>query len=840
MTSSSFNHGWTVGPKTSIYAALQGASSDATEVTLPHDAQFALERSPSAGEGPHNGYFPSGAFTYAKRFDVPESYRTKRVSIEFQGAYRDAVVFVNDVFAAQRPNGYSTFTVDLDPFLRYGETNTVTVDVRAHEDSRWYTGSGLHRDVVLHVRELVHLVPNGVRVTTPDVDEERAVVEVATDVRNASLSTSTLALRTGLRAPGGADVAVDVAPVTLRAGEVVTVRQRLYVDSPVRWDVEDPALYTVTSALEDVLDVVDTAETRFGIRTLQLDPRRGLRLNGRTVKLRGACIHHDNGLLGAAAVGAAEERRVRILKEAGFNAVRSSHNPISQAMLDACDRLGMLVVDELTDVWTVSKSSHDYSLAFPEWWERDVEAMVAKDYNHPSVIMYSIGNENPENGDGLAGQWGRALAEKVRALDETRYVTNGVNGFVAALAEVAEMMQAHAAAAAAAEDQGVNGAMNAGDFMNQVSASPQVTAKTAEAFSVLDVAGMNYGDARYAMDRDLYPNRIILGTETFPSHIAVNWGLVEEFDHVLGDFTWTGWDYLGEAGAGRITYLEDGEQPTFEAGFPWLTAWTGDVDVTGHRRPVSYYRETVFGLRDEPYIAVQRPENHGRPSFAGQWAWSDTVGGWSWPDAVGKETTVEVYSTAEEVELELNGRSLGRRPAGRAHAFLATFEVVVEPGTLVAIARDAGSERGRTVLRSATGDTVLTAWAEDTRIGTDSAALAFVPIELRDAAGSLVHAADRRVHVLVEGPANLVAVGSGRPDQRERFDSGTSETYDGRALAIVRPTGPGTITVTVAAEGLAPVTVTVRVEAEERSTDAPGATAGSSRPAPMPTATTPA
>jgi beta-galactosidase len=477
----------------------------------------------------------------------------------------------------------------------------------------------------------------------------------------------------------------------------------------------------------------------------------------------------------------------------------------------------MLVMDELSDVWTVSKSTNDYSLAFPEWWERDVEAMVAKDFNHPSVIMYSIGNENPETGSGLAGQWGRKVAEKVRALDPTRYVTNGVNGFVAAISEVTALMQQHASAADAAEGQGVNGAMNMGDFMNQISASPQVTQKTEEAFAMLDVAGMNYGDARYAMDKELFPNRVIVGTETFPSHIDVNWKLVEEHPHVLGDFTWTGWDYLGEAGAGRITYLEGEAAPSFQGGFPWLTAWTGDIDITGYRRPVSFYRETVFGLRHLPYIAVQRPETFGKPSFAGQWSWSDTVSGWSWDAAPGTPTAVEVYSGADEVELLINGRSYGRKPAGRDSAFKTVFEVEVEQGEITAVAYTRGEESARASLRSVSGALRLDASAERSAIVADDRDLAYVAIEIRDAEGNLAHAADRSVTVSLAGPGTLLAVGSGRPDQTERFDSGTHRTFDGRALAIVRPTGAGDIIVTVSAEGLATTTVTVAAEPAERT-----------------------
>ena len=813
MTIESFNDGWAVRPKTSIFAELQGAVSDQRTVTLPHDALFEVDRSADSGEGSPSGYFPGGAFEYWKSFDVPESYRGKRVTLELQGVYRDAMVYVNGDFAAQRPFGYSTFFVPLDAFLRYGESNTIRVDARAHQDSRWYTGAGIHRDTRLHVTDLVHIEPTGLRVTTPDVDDERAAVQVAVTVRNESIASETITVACSVVDANGATVASDTAPVTLRAGEAAVVRQRMFVVSPRRWSVEDPYLYSVVALAHDAGGIIERRESRFGIRVLQIDPIHGLRINGQTTKLRGACIHHDNGILGAAAIGRAEERRVEILKAAGFNAIRSAHNPISEAMLDACDRLGMLVMDETFDMWAESKSAFDYSLDFAEWWERDIEAMVAKDFNHPSVLFYSIGNEIPETGSNLGATIGRALAEKVRTLDPTRFVTNGINGFVSTLVDVVEMMKQRGADGGAG---GVNDLMgNAGDFMNQVSASPLVTEKTAESFSVLDVAGINYGDGRYAIDRELFPNRIIVGTETFPTHIDVNWKLVNELPHVIGDFTWTGWDYLGESGIGRVVYTDEGAPPSLGAPFPWLAAWCGDIDITGHRRPVSYYRETVFGLRHEPYIAVQRPENYGRPIFAGQWAWSDSVSSWSWDVAPGAPIVVEVYSDSEEVELLLNGRSVGRQRVGAARAFQADFTLEYERGELTAVAYSQGEETGRSSIGSAHGETRLVVIPDRTIITADDRDLCFVEIELRDEHGNLANAEDRPITVRASGAGTLRALGSARPDPTERYDLGTHTSFDGRLLAIVRPAGPGTITLTVETEGMRSVSITIEAVAPE-------------------------
>ena len=545
----------------------------------------------------------------------------------------------------------------------------------------------------------------------------------------------------------------------------------------------------------------------FGIRSLRLDPEHGLRINGETVKLRGACVHHDNGVLGAATFARAEERRVQILKDAGFNAIRMSHHPMSTAMLDACDRLGVLVMDEAFDMWTSAKSDFDYSLNFPQWWEADIEAMVAKDVNHPSVIVYSIGNEIPETGSPAGAAWGRKLAEKVRALDGTRYVTNAVNGMLAVLDDLAAMRSQPS-------EDGINTLMaDPGDMMNAISSSDLVTRRTAESFSVLDIAGINYAEARYALDRDLFPNRIIVGSETFPTRIDGNWRLVSQYPNVIGDFTWTGWDYLGEAGIGRPQYATaDGTRPSFNGPYPWLLAGCGDIDITGHRRPASYYRQIVFGLRDRPYLAVRRPEHHGKTFTGTPWAWSDSVASWTWPGSAGAPVTVEVYSAADEVELLLNGQSLGRKPAGDSHRFRAEFETLYQPGELLAIAYTGGTETGRHLLRSAAGPLQLRAETGRHMITADGADLAYVSLTLTDPAGTCCTHADRPVRLEVTGQGVLLGFGSAVPATEERFDATERRTYDGRALAVLRPAGPGKIRLTATAPECEPAEIVITAE----------------------------
>jgi hypothetical protein len=810
MTAAPFNAGWSCRIPLGPFAVAQGPTPTPTPVTLPHDALRDAARSPDVPDKGAGAYYPTGAYTYLKTFDVPADWAAKTVLLEFQGAFRHAMVFVNDEFAANRADGYARFFVDLKPFLRFDGSNEVRVEVRSGQDSRWYSGCGLHRPVLLHVDDPVQIVPDGVRITTLEVEPDRAVIEVATRVANHTLASSTATLATTVTDPGGLQVEGDDTPVTLAPGETAVVRHRLYLPDPQRWSVDTPLLYAAASMLvapsATGAEYRSEAWTTFGVRTIQVDPVKGLRVNGEPVLLRGACLHHDNGPLGAAGIGRAEERRIELLKAAGFNALRSTHNPMSVAMLEACDRLGVLVVDEAFDMWTRGKTPHDYALEFPQWWAADLESMVAKDYNHPSVIMYSLGNEIVETGTPHGARLARRMAEHVRALDPTRLVTNGVSVALAVLDEVPAML--------AEAGVGLNEMMaDPGGSANLLSATDSVTRRTAESASVLDVLGLNYADSRYAMDRELFPHRIIVGSETYPSRIGTLWPMVREHSHVIGDFTWTGWDYLGEVGIGATAYAEDETAvAALEREYPYLTAWCGDLDITGWRRPVSYYREIVYGLRSEPYLAVRRPEHSGHSIVAqSPWAWSDSVSSWTWPGYEGRPVTVEVYADADEVALLADDREVARVPVGEPHPMLAVLETTYAPGALVAVAYRAGAEVSRTTLVTA-GEPRLAASADRTRLRADDADLAFVAIELRDADGRLVTGADRPVSVAVSGAARLAGMCSANPKTAERFDADTWTTFDGRALAVLRPTGPGSVAVTVTAAGLEAVTVPLEVE----------------------------
>ena len=481
-------------------------------------------------------------------------------------------------------------------------------------------------------------------------------------------------------------------------------------------------------------------------------------------------------------------------------------------MLDACDRHGVLVMDEAFDMWHQPKSEEDYSRRFAEWWNADIEAMVRNAQNHPSVVMYCIGNEIPDGSTAVGLETARALAAKVRSLDDSRYVTQAITGILVGGPELlADLRAGMAGEPAEGEEMGVNtAAMTLGEIMRSVVKSPLVDVKTVEAFAYLDVAGYNYMDSRYDIDAELHPGRVIVGTESHPAVVAGSWPMVEKLPSVIGDFVWTGWDYLGEAGIGRSDHSESSDPQPFHGDFPWRAAWCGDLDLIGDRRPQSYHREIVFGLRTDPYIAVLRPEHQRRPNIHhSPWSWNDVVSSWSWPGHDDELQRIEVYSGADEVELLLDGRTLGRQPSGEPNRYTSVFEVPYSPGELEAVAWTDGVAVGRSSLRSATTALLLRATADRQRVDADPGHLVYVEVSLVDEHGVLHVDSDRNVEVDVAGPAVLQGLGSANPRTAESFTSAGCSTFGGRALAIVRPTGEGEVTVSVTAEGCDPAQVAI-------------------------------
>lgn len=791
-----WNEGWKFWADKDSFALVWNVPENAREINLPHDAMIEEKADPESPNKGNTGFRNGGVYTYVKNLYVPEEAKGKTMMLEFEGVYMNAQVYVNEQLAAKNMFGYTTFFVKLDDFLRYGADNEIRVQVRNNNmtNSRWYSGTGIYRDVYLLESGMSYLVPEGVQIRCESADEDYAVLKINSEIKNREHGSTAMRLKHIIRDESGQIVAEEESAAVLFDQEERTLTQRIVVGDPKLWSAEKPVLYTCETILYVDGKEADSQTEKFGIRTLALDARRGLRVNGESVKLRGACIHHDSGLLGAATFEETQYRQVRKLKEAGFNAIRMSHHPMAPAMLRACDEIGMYVMDETFDMWNRCKSDLDYGLYFQEWWEKDVTAMVRKDYNHPSVLLYSVGNEIPEIGTDHGAKTCHDICEKIRSLDDTRFTLASINGVFAAGDKVDQIVADVSAdlVEKGELDGNVNDFMTLmDDHMDEIVVHDAISERLEKACASVDIAGYNYMTARYEMDGEKYPNRVIVGSETYPPEIARNWELVKKLAHVIGDFTWTGWDYIGEAGVGVPAY-QWGEGG-FGAGFPCQLAYSGDIDITGFRRPASYFREVVFGLRKEPYITVQDPNHYGQNLIKTPWVISDSVSTWNWKGCEGKPVVVEIYAPGDEVELFVNGVSQGRKPSGVQAGYRTLFETVYEPGNVTAVTYESGQEMGRMELQSADADAELWAQTEDTK-GKE---LVYIDIALKDKEGRVLTDSDVKLTAEVTGDASAAGFGSGNPKPVYNFNEGVTETFHGRALLILRKTkegGHGTVT----------------------------------------------
>lgn len=799
-----FNDGWLFWEDKDAFALIWDVPEAARPVRLPHDPMIEKDARPDSPGGNDGGYRDGGSFVYYRTLDVPKSWRERTVYLRFDGAGGHVTVYVNGQRAALVPYGYTTFYVPLNDYLLYGQENQLRVQTRTGDmpNARWYTGGGLCRDVYLAEGGLVHVPPQGVRVSTASLEDGLALVKVETELKNRDAVPRTVTVRTELLDPDGELAARDEQTLTLFGGGAETLAQTVPVERPRLWSEESPMLYTCRTMVTSE-DGQDSTQTTFGIRTLTLDARRGLRVNGKSVKLRGACIHSDSGLLGAATYAEAEHRRIRLLKEAGFNAIRSAHNPLAPVTLEACDRLGVYVMDEAFDMWTRSKKDYDYSQFFDKWWSDDLTAMVKKDINHPSVIFYSLGNEIPEVATPYGSAVQRKMAALVRSLDPTRYVMSGVNGVFATGDRLGDILADVQGSAGGAGGGNVNNFMAATiDHEDEIVTHPILSRHLELAAAGMDLVGYNYMTARYEPDAKAYPNRVIVGSETYPPQIARNWEIIARSGNVVGDFTWTGWDYLGEVGIGVPAYRfgEGG----FGAQYPCQLAYTGDIDIIGVRRPASYFRQIVFGLRREPYIAVQEPAHYGERPIQTPWVLSDSRGCWTHPGFEGKPVVIEVYAPGDEVELILNGASLGRRAAGPAAGFRTLFETVYEPGTLEAVAYENGAELSRYSLSTAREGTAALHVDIEPGEGLPDRKLIYADISVQDGSGTVLPVC-AGLTAAATGDGELAALGSGDPKPLTGYVDGVSALFYGRALAVIRTAKDhGRVILTVTAEGFEP------------------------------------
>lgn len=756
----SFNQNWTC---------------NGTPVTLPHDAQILEKRNPAVSDGGH-GYFPGGIYTYEKTFTAPAEWEGKKVLVEFEGVYKNSTVSLNGNVVGGHKYGYTTFTVELTG-LNYGAENTLTVvaDNSKLPNSRWYSGSGIYRPVWLYVGDAEHIAYQGVKITTLSIDP--AVIRVETKATG-DVAVEILDGDTVIAAGSGADCEITVPGAKL-------------------WSDEAPNLYTARVTCGG-----DVVEEKFGIRKIEWS-NKGLFINGKETLLRGGCVHHDSGILGAATYDESEWRRVRILKEAGFNAIRAAHNPCSRAMLEACDHYGMYVMDETFDMWYNRKTKNDYGLDFEENWADDTAAMVNRDYNHPSVILYSIGNEVAEPCEAKGIEYGKKQIDLIHSLDATRPVTCGLNLMIISRAAKGQGIYQDvdknqeeikkANKSSDANPQNASLMFNimvsfVGTGMNKGGNSPKVDALATPMIDALDIAGYNYGSGRYPLEEKQHPERIIFGSETFPQDIYKNWEMVKKYPYVLGDFMWTSWDYLGEAGIGAWSYT--GGMP-FNRPYPWVLAGAGVIDICGVPDGSCRYASTVWGLEKAPRIAV-KPVNHpGVRVSRSVWRGTNAIESWAWSGCEGNKAEVEVYSDAHAVELLVNGKSLGKKKIKECKAI---FKTRYASGKIEAVAYDAGGrELLRSELNSATGKRSICAQPEKTSAAIGE--IVYVPVALQGENGVVEANADKKLTVTVEG-GELLGFGSANPCTEEQYHTGSFTTYYGRALAIVRVQGNTTITVT--------------------------------------------
>ena len=817
MKKQKFNQNWifTIGSGSSL-DALAGGNNTAKQVTLPHDASIGRERNPEEPNGSGNGFFREESYVYTKTFSMNADDKDKNVYLEFEGVYQNAFVYVNNSFAGKCPYGYSNFYVDITKYLNYNEPNALKVVVKNGVPSgRWYTGGGIYRDVNLMIAGRLHLVPDSVQLAAIEVEDDQAIIRAKSTIAYTGIGIREITLCTELMDAEGNVVAADEMSVTVEEHSEQEYQQKMYVPNPNRWDAENPYLYTYRTYIKENDSVIDEETGTFGIRKLQLDTKHGLRVNGKVVKLRGGCIHHDNGIIGTAEFTHSAEARVKKLKETGFNAIRSAHYPMSRKLLEACDKYGMYVMDEYSDVWVSTKVEFDYSTQMTEWWEHDIENLVKKDYNHPCVIMYSIGNEIPEAGNKFDVQWGKKLADKLRSLDDTRYTTNSLNLLLAIMNDLPKLMAQNAAAQAAAntekdQPQEINSMMNnLGAMMAQFMASDFAAEKVKEACGQVDITGYNYAAARYEIDGKLFPNRILVGSETNPPDLDKNWELVEKLPYVIGDFDWTAWDYIGETGIGKINYT-DQQSMGFYALYPCKIAYCGDINILGNRRPISYWRELIWGLRKAPYIAVQLPQHYGEPQSTTQWSMSDAVRSWNWNGYEGKPVKVEVYAAADEVELLINGQSVERKKVGETKKYITIFDTTYHAGKVEVIAYSDGKECGRDEILTASDEVVIAAKADRTQIPADGSDIAYIDICMQDASGILNPNADKAVSISLDGPGEIMGYGSADPESEENYYDTVAKAYEGKLRAAVRGTGEtGKIVVTLSADGLESVKVDV-------------------------------
>ncbi len=746
-------------------------------LSLPHDWSVEAEAATAASGtvvGPFStnsignyqtGFTVGGEGWYRKRIELGETDLEQRISLYFEGAYNHAKVWVNGNPVCENIYGYHSFRSDITPYCHAG-SNTIAVRVtNTGNNTRWYAGSGIYRHVWLIRTPVVHLDEWDIFINANPKDKS---VNVQLTAYNDTGVSKDCSISVDILDQQGRSVGQTTSKVNIGGHKSQPMSVSCQLSSVNTWSPKSPYRYTAVIRLTNDTDGhTDIIRKHFGIRSIHFSASQGFLLNGKPTLLRGGCLHHDNGLLGAAAFDQAEERKLKLLKDNGFNAVRCSHNIPSEHFLDVCDSLGLMVIDEAFDQWLRKKNPDDYHNHFAEHSISDIQTMVRRDRNHPSIIMWSIGNEIPGRIEPAGLKVAEDLRNAVRQLDTTRPVTAAICSW------------------------------DEGDQWNARSQKWDI--QDSLAFLSLDVGGYNYLYDKYEHDHATHPNRIMCGMESFPKQASENWNMVERHPYVIGDFVWTAMDYLGEAGIGSASIRSSGNQSMFQQ-WPWYNGWCGDIDLIGQKKPQSYYRDVVW-RRSPVTMGVERPIPAGHHQSISLWGWQLEEQSWTFPDLdKGAVMTVNVYSRAPRVRLYLNGKSIGDKATSTT--YWAGFSVAYESGQLRAVNLDKnGNEiEGEDFVLQTTGPVVgYRALYDKNTIAATTDDLAYVTIELVDAEGRVVTSDNTtRLHIKNAGCGQLIATGNASPNDMASFRSPTPAVFRGRALAIVRGNGnPGPVSLDI-------------------------------------------
>jgi len=757
------DHGWRFSLEAdSTAAAPSFDDSGWRTVNLPHDWSVEHDFDRDCPSGNDGGYLPTGIGWYRKTIHVDtKPSGTKYLYIE--GAYMNSDVWVNGKRAGGHPYGYTSYRLEIAPFLHSGyNTIAIKVDNSKQKNSRWYTGSGIYRHVWLESHPSIHIRPWSLHVTTPVVRPESAVARVQLSLVCPGECTEDILMPIKIKNISTGSTIADTVLIRPSENEKF-LSYDMTIDSPSLWSPDTPTLYEIEVSLGNG----ECERENFGIRTFSWSPD-GFVLNGDTIVLSGACVHHDNGILGAASYDDAEYRKAALLKNAGFNAVRTSHNPPSPTFLDACDRIGLLVIDEAFDGWREAKTPYDYSTLLDNWWESDLGSMIERDRNHPSVIAWSIGNEILERKSPEAVATARIFAAKCRELDPSRPITQAL--------------------AAWDPDWDIYDALAAEH----------------------DIVGYNYMIHKAEGDHARVPSRVIWQTESYPRDAFDNWAKVNDLPYVIGDFVWTGIDYIGESGIGRHYYEGDPEGEHYHRPlWPWHNSQCGDIDITGARKPVSYYREMLYADKPMLSLAVREPDGYKGKVKETLWGTWPTYKSWNWPGHKGKPIIVEVASTYPEVALYLNDKLIGTRKTGRAERFMAKFEIPYRPGVLKAVALDAdGNEAETAILETAGRPAAIRLTAEPAY--DPNPELQYIVAEIIDEKGRVVTIADNTLSFTIDGEAEILATGSADPTDSASYTNTTRKAYHGRILTVIKKGNGTSSTLTAKSKNLKSDTITIK------------------------------